>query len=361
MEIKGILMAGGKGTRLRPLTYSIPKPIIPVAGRPCIDYAINSFKSAGIEDIIVTTGYKFESLIKGIMENDLGSKSILYSVEKEPMGTAGGIKLVENFIDSTMMVGSGDVLTDFNLNEALEFHRDNSNLITIILTEVDDPTQFGIVETDGKYVKKFLEKPSKDQIFSRSINAGIYIMEPEIFRYIPKGVPYDFAKDLFPKLLSEGIKIGAIKLKGTWLDAGRPHDLIKGTQLMIAKYGREYNLKYLSGTAIIKEEPMGKNFRLQGNCYLGQNVKFGDGVIVENSAIYSNVRILDNSRISNSIIFENCVIENDSTIEGSLLMRGIRIGSKTEIHDSALASGINIQGGSKIFNVSLSSENSENE
>ncbi|EQD79039.1 Nucleotidyl transferase domain protein, partial [mine drainage metagenome] len=192
MSIKAVLMAGGKGTRLRPITYSIPKPLVPIAGRPCIGYSLDAYKRAGISDVIITTGYKFEALINGVLEYKDANQNILFSVEKEPAGTAGGVKLVSRFIDDTFIVGSGDVLADFNIKKILEYHKKVNSKFTIVLAEVEDPTQMGIVEMKEGKISKFLEKPSKEEIFSNEVNAGIYVIEPEILDEIPDGIQFDF-------------------------------------------------------------------------------------------------------------------------------------------------------------------------
>ncbi len=356
MAVKGILMAGGKGTRLRPITYAIPKPLVPIAGLSCMEYPIKSFADAGIKDIIITTGYKFESLISGLIKLNHDDLNIIFSVEKEPAGTAGSIKLVEGFINDTFVVASADVLADFDIKEILESHKKSKAIATIVLTEVDDPTQFGIVETKNNRVLKFLEKPSKDEIFSNVVNAGIYVFEPAIFDHIPEHQPYDFAKELFPKLLKEGIKINTYVGNGAWLDTGRPKELIMANKLMAHKYGIEVNEPFIKGKMIIKERPVGKDFSIEGSCYIGEGVNIGVNAKVINSTIYDSVDIGDNTEIVDSIIFENCVIKQSSRIVKSLLMKNTSIGKDCKIEESALSQNLNIQDGSRIYNVSLSSE-----
>ncbi len=358
MGVKGVLMAGGKGTRLRPITYAIPKPLVPIAGLPCIEYSLRSFHDAKIDDVIITTGYKFESLINGIIKQERkGNQKVLFSVEREPAGTAGSVKIIENFLDDTFVVGSGDVLADFDINEALKVHKKSGKIATIILTEVEDPTQFGIVEISDGLVKRFLEKPSRDEIFSNKVNSGIYILEPEVLKHVPEGVPYDFGKELFPKLLKEGVEINTYSGNGTWLDTGRPRELILANQLIVSKYGREINQNCINGKIIMKEEPIGKNFSVEGSSYIGENIKIGDKTVVKNSTLYDNVTLYDDVVIEDSIIFDGCVIGNGSRITRSVVMKNTIIGEKCIVSSSALSSNLNLQNGSRIYDVSLSSEN----
>ncbi|MHB1440795.1 MAG: sugar phosphate nucleotidyltransferase [Cuniculiplasma sp.] len=360
MALKGVLMAGGRGTRLRPISYAIPKPLVPIAGIPCMEYPIRSFAQAGIDDIIVTTGYKFESLISGLIKLKHLTQSILFSVEKEPAGTAGSVKMVEGFLNDTFVVASGDVLADFPLDEAIESHRKSGKMATILLTEVDDPTQFGIVEDENNLVKRFLEKPTAAEVFTNTVNAGIYILEPEILKYIPQNQSYDFAKELFPKLLREGVEINTYHGKGAWLDTGRPKELIAANRLMSAKYGTEINEANFKGKMIVKEIPTGSKFSVTGNCYIGEGVRIGENAVIENSTIYDNSSISDDCRVMDSIIFENCIIGKKSKVTKSVIMKSTSIGKDCEVVESALSSNINIQDGSRIYNVFLSSESNNN-
>lgn len=362
MSLKAVVMAGGKGTRLRPITYSIPKPLVPIAGKPCIGYVLDSYYEAGIKDAIITAGYKFESLIKGVLQFKQSDQNILFSVEKEAAGTAGSIKLISKFIDDTFVVGSGDTLIDFNVAKIVDFHRKSKAKITIVLTTVEDPSQFGIVEMKDNLITRFLEKPTPDQAFSNLINAGLYIMEPEILDYIPAGQPYDFAKQLFPLLLGEGIKIHGYIGEGTWLDTGRPNDMIRANQLMTEKYGTAMNGENLSGKLIINS--FMKDIRgadIQGPTYIGSSVKIGKGTVIRKSAIYDNVQIGDNVVIEDSILMDNVKVNDGSKLVRSVIMKGTSIDKSCEVHESVLAPQLKLQSNSRVYNVSLSSDVIEEE
>ncbi len=360
MSLKAVVMAGGKGTRLRPITYSIPKPLVPIAGKPCIGYVLDSYNEAGIKDAIITAGYKFEALINGVIKFKNRDQNILFSVEREPVGTAGSIKMVSKFIDDTFIVGSGDTLIDFNIGKLVDFHRKNKSKITIALTNVEDPSQLGIVELKDNVITRFLEKPTPEQTFSNLVNAGLYVVEPEILDYIPEGEPYDFAKQLFPKLIENGIKIHGYIGEGTWLDTGRPNDMIRANQLMTEKYGYNYAENSVSGKLIINSSlRQFQGTTLKGPSFIGEKVTAAAGSSIESSAIYDCVQIGKNVTIKDSILMDGVKVSDGAHIDKSVIMGGTVIGEKCEIHESVLAPRLNLQSKSRVYNVSLSSEAAE--
>lgn len=357
MTLKAVVMAGGKGTRLRPITYSIPKPLVPIAGKPCIGYTLDSYYRAGIKDAIITTGYKFESLITGVLTFKNEDQNILFSVEKEPAGTAGSVKLISNFIDDTFIVGSGDTLADFDIAEILKFHKERNSKLTIALTTVEDPSQFGIVEMEDDVITRFLEKPSPGETFSNLINAGIYVIEPEILDHIPSGVEYDFAKHLFPKLIKQGFKIHGYVGKGDWLDTGRPNDMIRANQIMTEKYGYELTDPRVKGKVILKSNGMYlKKTTIEGPTFVGENVSIGNNTVIKRSAVYDGAIIGDNVEIEDSIVMDYAKVMNGTKIYKSVIMKQTVIGDDCEIHESVLAPKLNLQSKSRVYNVSLSSE-----
>jgi mannose-1-phosphate guanylyltransferase len=357
MGLKAVVMAGGKGTRLRPITYSIPKPLVPIAGKPCINYILDSFYEIEVRNVIVTTGYKYDSLINGILKSKHSDQNILFSVELEPAGTAGSVKLVSRFLEDTFLVGSGDILMDFKLKKMLGFHKKNGAKVTVALTTVEDPSQFGVVELQDDRITRFQEKPRADEAFSNLINAGLYIIEPEIMDLVPRGVPFDFAKDLFPILLREKIDIYGYKGEGTWLDTGRPNDMIKANQLMTEKYGMEFNNDRLSGH-LIMNTVYGKlsASTIKGPSYIGYGVSLGNNSVISGSAIYDGVQVDDDVTIENSILMDGVRIMGSSRIVNSVIMSGTVLGKNCEVHDSVLAPRMNLQERSRVYNLALSPE-----
>jgi len=222
---RAVILAGGVGKRLRPLTEYRPKPLIPVAGKPCIDYVMRSLVKGGFDQHIITTGYLSDRLIKRIADGAEFGASIVYSFEAEPAGTAGAVKNVADFLDSTFVVASGDVLADVDIGALYEYHKKKGAMATMALTKVKDPTPFGIVGLDKENrINRFLEKPARKDVFSNLINAGIYILEPEVLDYIPEGQMFDFSKQVFPALLEDKKPLYGRQIKGVWKDIGKPED-----------------------------------------------------------------------------------------------------------------------------------------
>ncbi len=362
MTVKGVVMAGGKGTRLRPITYSIPKPLVPIAGRPCIGYTLDSFFKAGVRNVIITTGYKFESLIEGVLEFKNADQNILFSVEREPAGTAGSVKMASKFLDDTFVVGSGDVLADFDIKELLDFHRKKKAKLTIALTTVEDPSQLGVVDLKDGIIRKFIEKPPRSEAISNLVNAGIYVAEPEVLDHIPAGVPYDFARDLFPKLIMNGFDIHGFEATGTWLDAGRPMDMIMANKVMTKKYGKKTDSSNVKGEVILNT-PQKKleNCRIAGSTYIGSEVSIGQGSTVSDSAIYDDVYIGSGVEIVDSMIMDSVRIMDGTKITQSVIMKGTVIGNNCEISHSVLSPRLNLHDNSRVYDVSLSSEVIEEE
>ncbi|MBN2840232.1 MAG: nucleotidyltransferase family protein, partial [Coriobacteriia bacterium] len=193
--MKAVVMAGGEGTRLRPLTSNQPKPMVPIVGKPCMEHILELARRHGIEDVIVTVAFLPQPIRSYFGDGSSIGMNIEYSVEESPLGTAGSVRLASGRLNDTFLVISGDALCDFDLTKLIEFHRDRGAAATIALKSVENPLEFGIVVTDGDgRVERFLEKPSWSQVFSDTINTGVYVLEPEVLNHVPTDRPYDFSK-----------------------------------------------------------------------------------------------------------------------------------------------------------------------
>lgn len=336
-------MAGGQGTRLYPLTANRPKPLVEVLGRPVIDYVKDAMKHSGVEEIIVTTGYKGE-MLDDLIEQWISADKIVASVNQEetPMGTAGSVGLLRDKISKTFIVGSGDSILSSDIEQLIEAHLNSKAKVTIALWEVEDPTQFGIVglsrEQGGKidgdlesgFVCQFLEKPSIEQAFSNVINAGLYIIEPDVLEHIPRGVKYDFSKELFPKLLSQNIPIFGKKLDGVWFDVGTPKELIR-SQVELIKQKDDLPFDLPSGEIIGRNNFVftGSNIpeNMEGSV-ISSNVTCGQPLTMTNSLVMENSKIGQNVEIINTIVGRNVTIGNDCKIIDCV------IGDNIEIRDS---------------------------
>jgi len=350
---RAVILAGGVGKRLRPLTEYRPKPLIPVAGKPCIDYVMRSLVKGGFDQHIITTGYLSDRLIKRIADGAEFGASIVYSFEAEPAGTAGAVKNVANFLDSTFVVASGDVLADVDIGALYEYHKKKGAMATMALTKVKDPTPFGIVGLDKENrINRFLEKPARKDVFSNLINAGIYILEPEVLDYIPEGQMFDFSKQVFPALLEDKKPLYGRQIKGVWKDIGKPSDLLEASLEIVDREGQKQKIEKVrtKGNIMLgKNTAIEKGVKIVGPCYIGDDVYISAGSVIERACIYNSVFIdrdvevrdsiiLDGSnvgwqtKIRDSVISRNCQIEEDVTLISSIVgdNMSVKIHSKLE-------------------------------
>jgi len=200
--MKAVIMAGGEGTRLRPLTSNHPKPMIPIANRPMMEHIVQLLQRHGFDEIVVTVAFLANAIRNYFGDGSEFGVRMVYATEETPLGTAGSVRNAMDELDERFLVISGDVLTDIDLSQIVRFHEERGALATIGLTAVENPLEFGIVITneDGT-IERFLEKPTWGQVFSDTVNTGIYVLDPDVFRYVEKGKPTDWSKDVFPKML----------------------------------------------------------------------------------------------------------------------------------------------------------------
>lgn len=319
LAMKAVVMAGGEGTRLRPLTLDVPKPFLRVAGKPAIEYALEALVNAGIEDIIVTTFYKPERLIQHLSGGARLKARIFYSVEDEAMGTAGGVaKCLPLIGEDTVVVLSGDVIADINIRALVDAHKKSGAVATMALTRVENVSEFGIVGLDetGRIVR-FKEKPkTKEEAFSDLINTGIYVLSPEALREVPAGATFDFSKQLFPKLLESGKKLQGVPIEGFWMDVGRPADLITASHALGAKRGNHEGLR--EGA---KVDPKAKLTRV--DLYPGSGIEAG--ATVEDCLLYDGARIESEANVRGTILAPDAVIGKGAQVTDCVLGRGARV------------------------------------
>ncbi|WP_366922817.1 NTP transferase domain-containing protein [Metallumcola ferriviriculae] len=338
--MQGIVMAGGAGSRLRPLTCDLPKPLVPLVNRPVMSYALDLLRELGIKDVGVTLQYLPDKIRYYYGSGDGLGLNMHYFVEETPLGTAGSVKNAEDFLQDTFVVISGDALTDFDLRPAIRFHREKKALATLVLTRVSVPLEYGVVITDNKgRVRKFYEKPGWSDVFSDNINTGIYILEPEVLSYIPKEKFFDFSKDLFPMLLENGLGMYGFSLDGYWCDIGD-----------LNQY-REAQYRLLSGDtkwAIGKgsqQSPgviMGRNSRIDPQAKLIPPVVIGDDVFISAGAeigpltvIGSRTNIDGSASVKHSIIWPETVVKGGAAIRGAVIGRGAEIMPGARVFEGA--------------------------
>jgi glucose-1-phosphate thymidylyltransferase long form len=336
--MKAVIIAGGSGTRLRPLTYKIPKPVIPLFNKPFLLYQIELLKEHGITDIIINTHYLHSQLKEILEEQKVPGVNLDYSEERSPMGTAGAVKLAEKYFDNDpVLVLNGDVLTNINLSSIIEQHKKNQADVTIALTRVKDPTAYGLVFTDEtSRVLRFLEKPSYDEATTNTINAGVYLINPKLFEKIPPNLPYSFERKFFPDILNEPKNFFAYISDDYWIDIGTPekylqahHDALLGKiklKIPFAKLDKNKNIWFGENVQIDDSVKLqgptfiGNNVIIKKDCFIEEFCVIGNNTIIEDrSQVYKSI-ILENSEIGENctlnecIIGNNCIIENDCKI-----------------------------------------------
>jgi len=336
---KAIILSGGWGTRLRPLTCSIPKTLIPVVNKPVIERLILLLKSAGVKEIVLAVSVMADSIKNYFQDgNQLGVR-IHYTNEEKPMGTAGALKLAEYYLkDENFFMLNGDEILNFKFDEMLRFHEKSGGIGTIGSQDVKDPSRYGvlIVDKSNSKILKFLEKeeyqPLEGKPVPMPVNAGVYILEPEVFSYIEPNTKVSIEKDVFPKLARDG-KLFNYSIDGIWRDIGKPKDLLEGNfQLMnsLIKEQKIENENLISDTVqfegnftITPPVTIGEHVMIRFGCKLGPNVVIGNNVFVEsnaeinNSVIYDKTYIGKNVKIEKAIIGDNCRLEDNVEIKGN--------------------------------------------
>ncbi len=334
--MKAVIMAGGEGTRLRPQTSNLPKPMLPLVGRPMMEHIVSLLRKHGIEDIVVTVAF-----LPNAIRNYFGDGSelgvrMVYATEETPLGTAGSVRNAREQLTERFLVISGDVLTDIDLTSLLQFHEKNNALATIALCAVDNPLEFGIVITreDGS-IERFLEKPGWGQVFSDTINTGIYVLEPEIFDVIPEGRAVDFSSEVFPAVLEAGDPIFGYVATGFWEDVGTTAAYLKAHQdILDGKVEVEMTgFELRPGVWLGKGSSVDPSARIDGPAFIGENCTIDqDAVIGAYTTLGANVRMAERAEVRHSVIGENAYLGPASRVEGAVLGRAcdLRQGARCE-------------------------------
>ena len=344
--IKALILAGGKGARLRPLALHIPKPIIPLANIPFLFFLIDRIKRADITEIILSLSYQPRKISDIFGDGRQYGVTMRYTYEDLPLGTAGAFKATENLIDDTTIVLNGDILTNVDLLDVLRFHREKKAEATIVTVRVMNPLGYGLVETDpdGRIVR-FTEKPPEDEVIGDTINAGIYILERRALDRISTDVAQSFEREFFPAMVQEGASIFAYPMRGYWQDIGSP------TKYLDASFGIISGKVQLPGyphySCPINDWEKSRiaidTFSiLDGKCVIKQ------GVTIENSVLGEGCRIEEGTRIKDSVIWSGTRILPGARIERSIVGRQCYIGEGARVKDSVVWSGTRILPGARI-------------
>lgn len=335
--MKAIILVGGQGTRLRPLTCNIPKAIVPLLNKPYLVHLMLYLKKHGVDEVVLAMGYNPKPIQETLASYSLDMK-IHYVVENAPLGTAGAVKNAEKFLDDTFFVFNGDVLTEIDLSEMTRQHNMVKPRVSIALTPVDNPTIYGIVETDPhNIVKRFVEKPSWNQATTNMINAGIYILEPELFNIMPESTYYMFESHFFPEILRQGKKILGYKSESYWIDIGTPEKYLRAN-LNLLRSIPDYGVS-LEGQSNIH----GKS-KIIGPVLIGKDCNIEEGVIIKGPAVLGpSCTIENNSIIQGSILWEGVRVSRYSTLTNCIICRKSCIGANNILDNCVIGDGITIK------------------
>lgn len=320
--MQAVVLVGGEGTRLRPLTYAVPKPMAPLLGRPFIGWIIERLRDAGVDKVILSCYYLPEAIESHFGDGKGFGVNLHYVFEEEPLGTAGAVKNAVHKVSGTIYVCNGDILTGVDLVALREAHKRYGAIATIHTRAVEDPSQFGVVETDRNgRVLRFVEKPKPGETSARDINAGTYVLEPQALDAIAAGQKVSIERETFPKLISETNRVYAVSTPDYWIDVGRPstyiqahRDILDGT--FERPVGREVGERIWSadGTAL----PRGVDAR--GPIYLGKHVVVEPGAqIGPYTVLYDRCRIARDASVSSSILWPDCFVGRGATVRDAVL------------------------------------------
>jgi len=342
--MKAVIMAGGFGTRLRPLTINIPKPMVPVANRPIMGHVVSLLAKHNITDVTAVLYFQPEHIKNYFGDGSAFGVNLKYSKPTEDFGTAGAVAFASGETDEPVLVISGDLITDFDISEAIKWHQKQKSEATILLTRHENPLAYGIVitEEDGRIVR-FLEKPSWGEAFSDTINTGIYIFEPETIKMIPRATNFDFSQNLFPKMLKEKRKLFGRITDGYWRDVGNVDeyrqvhfDFFDGNLLLDTGFTEK---KSENGQLYKSDDvTIGKDVSFSGKVVLGRGSIIKEGSQIENCVIGDNTLVEAQCKLKKSIIWSDCVIGSESTMNEAIVGSRSRLGRNVAMIDDSIVS-----------------------
>jgi mannose-1-phosphate guanylyltransferase/phosphomannomutase len=347
--MRAVLMAGGSGTRLRPLTCDLPKPMVPILNRPIAEHIINLLKRHQITEVVATLHYLPDVMRDYFQDGSDFGVQMTYAVEEDqPLGTAGCVKNIAELLDDTFLVISGDSITDFDLSAAIEFHKSNKSKATLVLTRVPNPIDFGVVITDEQSrIRRFLEKPSTSEIFSDTVNTGTYILEPSVLDYLPVNEECDFSKDLFPLLLKKDEPMYGYIAEGYWCDVGHL-DAYREAQYdgLHQKVKLDYAYEEQKpGLWIGQNTFIDPTAKIETPSLIGSNCRIGPRVTIEaGSVIGDNVTIGADADLKRPILWNGAIIGDEAHLSACVLCRGTRVDRRAHVLEGAVIGSLSTVG-----------------
>jgi mannose-1-phosphate guanylyltransferase len=338
--VRALLLVGGQGTRLRPLTYDMPKQMLPILDRPMISWVLDWLASHGVDEAVLSLGYRPDAFVEAFPDGRHAGVALSYAVESEPLDTAGAIAFAARtvgFDDERLVVVNGDVLTDLDLTALVAFHDAHDAQATIALTPVDEPSRYGVVSTaaDGR-VLAFLEKPAPDEVQTNHVNAGIYVLDPAVLDRIPAGSPRSIERDVFPRLVDDGV-LFALASDAYWIDTGTAQSYI-AAQLDLAG-----GLRPERTTGLLEQSP---GVRLAAGALIF-------GVVVPPVYIGSSTVVEETAVVSGSVIGERCLVEQGAVVESAVLLDGAVIRRDAVVRASVIGPGAEVGSGAVVHATSI--------
>jgi mannose-1-phosphate guanylyltransferase len=341
--MQALILAGGEGTRLRPLTSTVPKPVVPLVDRPFIAFMLDWLRAHGVSDIVISCGHMAAGVRNVLGDGSAFGVTLRYVEEERPMGTGGALKYAESLLDDRFFMLNGDVLTDLDLTAQLAQHERTGAVATLALTPVEDPSAYGLVRTDGDgRVTEFVEKPAPDQIDTRNISAGAYILEHSVLDLLEPDTPASIERDVFPQLVGSGL-YGCVG-EGYWLDIGTPERYLEGTFDILEGTVKTAFGERTRGTYLVVEESVDNRGRIipsalvEHGCVIGEGARVGGRVVLE-----AGVTIGENTTVERAVVMRGAEIGANCTLSNCILGGGVRIGDHTHIEGlSVLGEGVTI-------------------
>ncbi|HEV8594513.1 MAG TPA: NDP-sugar synthase [Thermoplasmata archaeon] len=324
--MQAVLIAGGLGTRLRPLTFSRPKALLPLVNRPLVLHVLDRL-SAAVDEVLIAANYRTEQLRDFFRTVDVG-KRVEVVREKRPLGTGGCLKNLEARLSGTFLAFNADIVSSLAVDALIAAHRRNGGVGTVALWEVEDPTAFGVVAMDGDRITKFVEKPTKGEAPSNLVNAGAYVLEPEVLAGIPAGTPASLERDVFPKILRKGLF--GHRFPGYWSDVGTLENYLRATEILLREHGSEVSVRAHFAPTATPVKPLAVAAGTSVGGRVGPVVSIGtDGQI-------------GRARLERCVLFDRVTVADDASISGSILGDGCRIGARAVVRDSILGEGASV-------------------
>jgi mannose-1-phosphate guanylyltransferase len=337
--MQAVVLVGGQGTRLRPVTYDIPKSLVPLRNRPFMGYMLDFLRRGGLDGAVLSMGYLPDPIQAYLCsQQDLDGFSVDYAVEDFALGTAGGIKNAEKYLDGdTLVVVNGDVLTGMDLAKAIDAHNASNALATITLTSVEDPTAYGLVEVDHEMlVHRFIEKPAADEVTTNLVNAGVYVLEPEVLGMIPTGREVSIEREIFPELQESG-RLRAYITSSYWRDIGTPRSYLAASHdVLSGAVGAYEGFEYL---AVDPSVVCGKNVRLLPPVSIDQ-----DCMISDLATIGGRSSLGKGSVVGEGAVVEGSILLEGAEVEAGAVVRGSVIGPRARVGNNAIVRGLSVLG-----------------